>query len=1132
MIELSEKNRVQVRFLLGPAGTGKTFRCLEDICTELKRSPEGSPLLFLAPKQATFQIERQLLGDPELSGYTRLQILSFDRLAEFALEILGDSPREILSEEGRVMILRALLAAHQAELKTFRSTARLPGFAQQLAALLRELQHQQVGPERLTQLASTPHNISPPLRDKLHDVAVIFRAYGDWLRKHALEDTGSLLDVGTSSLRQAIIARANQTARGNAGTSGFHLWLDGFAEMTPQELNLLAAILPCCEQATLAFCLEAEPTQQSGSWLSLWTVVAQTYRAVRERVDQMPGVDVQVELLDRTTGSGRFSSAPALSHLEAHWSRSIPFSGDAVNQLALAACASVEAEARFAAREIRRFVRSGGRYRECAVLMRTFEGYHDIVRRVFTRYGIPSFIDRREPVTHHPMAELTRFALRITAYGWQHDDWFGALKTGLVEGKDDVIDELENEALARGWEREHWVNPFPSENGLVHRLEATRARVTSPFEHFCGALAAPANGPQLSGALRTLWAELSVENTLERWIEEAREVAPLASSVHSTVHEQMEEWRANIERAFADESLTLGDWLPILEAGLAGLSVGVIPPALDQVLIGTIDRSRNPDLRLAIVMGLNETVFPAPPPPPPILTEQERAEFSDALLRDKKSFGLSRKDRLAHERFYGYIACTRSRERLVLTWSQADANGHALNPSPFISVITRLFPAIKSVAFSEPDWRDAEHISELAPEVIRPNGLVPASIHDWPEFSEFIARVNVLRAAGSVTALAAEVVARLYANPFRTSVSALEQFAACPFKFFLSKGLGLEERIEFEVDARERGKFQHEILSEFHARATRDGKQWRDWSEAQASQLVREIGEEKLRTFGEGLFNMNAQRHFTAELLIANLERLTATLVNWMAQYRFNPSHVELGFGFEKDSLPGWKIDLGDGRVLLLCGRVDRVDLCPHPEGKGHLAVVIDYKSSGRKADNTKLFHGIELQLLSYLGWLRQADAQRLGATTLTPAGVFYLGLKGHAKSATSRADAVDGAEELRRKAFQHSGRFDTSWREFFSANGNKEQFNLGGRSDPCDAAAFTALVNEVENHLRTFGRRILAGAIEIAPYRKGKEVACHYCEFGSICRFDPWTQPYRSLSAPPKAASAPKSPGKGARKR
>ena len=62
----------------------------------------------------------------------------------------------------------------------------------------------------------------------------------------------------------------------------------------------------------------------------------------------------------------------------------------------------------------------------------------------------------------------------------------------------------------------------------------------------------------------------------------------------------MQSWLDNVALAFADDPLPLGDWLPILEAGLAGLTVGVIPPALDHVLVGTIDRSRNPELELAL----------------------------------------------------------------------------------------------------------------------------------------------------------------------------------------------------------------------------------------------------------------------------------------------------------------------------------------------------------------------------------------------------------------------------------------------------------------------------------------------------------------------------------------------------
>src|SRR5439155_17907872 len=103
----------------------------------------------------------------------------------------------------------------------------------------------------------------------------------------------------------------------------------------------------------------------------------------------------------------------------------------------------------------------------------------------------------------------------------------------------------------------------------------------------------------------------------------------LSGSVHATVWQQMNAWLDNVALAFAAEPLALREWLPILDAGLANLSVGLIPPALDQVLIGAIDRSRNPDIKVALLLGLNETVFPAPPGTAGLLTETDLAELEE-----------------------------------------------------------------------------------------------------------------------------------------------------------------------------------------------------------------------------------------------------------------------------------------------------------------------------------------------------------------------------------------------------------------------------------------------------------------------------------------------------------------------
>src|SRR5262245_38789307 len=191
-----------MRFLLGPSGTGKTFRCLAEVRAALIASPEGPPLLFLAPKQATFQLERQLLSDPEVPGYTRLQILSFERLAEFVLTEFSAARPRLLSEDGRLMVLRAILARQRTNLRVFHATARLRGFAHELSMVIRELLRAQISAGQLHDLAK---KVGPANRldAKLRDLGTLLEAYLAWLDQHHLQDQDRLLMFAADLLRQA-----------------------------------------------------------------------------------------------------------------------------------------------------------------------------------------------------------------------------------------------------------------------------------------------------------------------------------------------------------------------------------------------------------------------------------------------------------------------------------------------------------------------------------------------------------------------------------------------------------------------------------------------------------------------------------------------------------------------------------------------------------------------------------------------------------------------------------------------------------------------------------------------------------------------------------------------------------------
>jgi ATP-dependent helicase/nuclease subunit B len=1160
---------VRIRLILGAAGSGKTFRCLTEAREALVGSPDGLPMLLIAPKQGTYQLEQQLLEESSLAGYTRLRIVSFESLADFILNRLRKYAPKILDEEGRVMVLRHLLVTRRESLKVFRASARLTGFAQQLSPTLRELQGQQVTPPMLESLAAELGN-SADLAAKLQDLAALLESYLGWLNANKLQDADSLLCAAAEALRATAQPRSTDERGFETCLRFSRIWIDGFAEYSERELDLLESLLPLCEEASMTFCLDPAH-QQKQSWLSHWSMVNRTYERCRKRLGSTPGAEVEIEHLGAGETDGRFAKSSALQHLAECWGSAQPFqttgagsvgSDELQNSLRLAVCANPEAEARIAAREILRHVRAGGRYRDIAVIVRQLEGYHSVLQRLFLRYGIPFFLDRRESVAHHPLAELTRSAIRTVALGWRHEDWFAALKSGLMRCPEKDVDLLENEALARGWSGVAWLRPIrlkedaktEQDQKRLQRLEAhlekIRREAVLPFEKLMltiGEAKVRISGPRLAGAIRDFWQTLRIQECLGFW-NAAEPSDPQLSgrqSVHETVWNQVNAWLDNAELAFPEEILTLREWLPILEAGLANLTVGIIPPALDQVLIGAIDRSRTPNIKLALVLGLNETIFPALPTAGGLLNEADRLE----LERRGVVAGSTTRQHLSRERYLAYIACTRPCERLVVTCSLQDSQGVPLNQSAFLSHLRRLFPSVElETETASVDWQASEHVTELTVPLLKMSGIsndglkkqrssvgfndptADAGLLAEPAFDELsrlIQQIQQLQSPYPDERLAPELAARLYGPTLRSSVSRMERFAACPFQFFVHSGLRAEERKLFELDVKEQGTFQHDVLAWFHQELHAEGKRWRDITPEEARNRIAGLGKKLTESYHNGLLQASEQTRFVAGVLTESLQDFVEILVGWMRdQYLFDPVAVELGFGTE-ENYPAWAIALPQGHTLELYGRIDRIDL--HKQNADEaLCVVIDYKSSQKQLDPVLIANGLQLQLLTYLSVLRHWPISNglFGVRRLIPAGVFYVNLRGRYDRQSNRSEVLANLDSARRQAYQHTGRFDEGALRYLDKRPGVQQgdqfnfriTNSGRIHKGCREAlttdAFEALLHQVEDNLQEMGTHIFSGVTAVSPYRKGGATACVQCSFGRICRVDPWTQPFRVLRA------------------
>jgi ATP-dependent helicase/nuclease subunit B len=360
-----------------------------------------------------------------------------------------------------------------------------------------------------------------------------------------------------------------------------------------------------------------------------------------------------------------------------------------------------------------------------------------------------------------------------------------------------------------------------------------------------------------------------------------------------------------------------------------------------------------------------------------------------------------------------------------------------------------------------------------------------------------------------------------------SSVSALEDFAECPFRHFASRQLRLAERQELKVDPAGTGTLLHAVLKQFHEETLSHGGRWRDWPPDAARQRILELGDALLTTPDFAAHRQDPLVTWESQGRLRRLAQTVGQLVAWMESCSFDPILAEFEFGPHTD-VASWTLDLPANRTLHLRGSIDRIDFCELPDGR-RLIAVIDYKSSARSLTPAGLAAGVELQLLGYLAFaVASPDLHRAlpnpnpHSSSPTPpppepAGAFYIPLSPGIPSADR--DTPDPAWHRKSlDALVHSGRGNRQWLVAFdpALAQNPKQPDHSRQFKPrqfLEPDAFQQLLNTTTHHLRQHATRILDGQIGVQPLRfSPQKTACDHCPFRPVCRFEPRLGGFRSL--------------------
>jgi ATP-dependent helicase/nuclease subunit B len=415
----------------------------------------------------------------------------------------------------------------------------------------------------------------------------------------------------------------------------------------------------------------------------------------------------------------RFSQNPTLAHLEQAffcWPRR-PYSAEPA-QIKLVAAHNRQAEVEWVAREIVDLARDRNcRWREISVLVRDLNLYEELLEQVFADYAIPVFIDYKRPIRHHPLVELLRSALETVNTGWASAPVFRYLKTDFVPITREEVDRLENYCLAHGIKGKRWIDGQPwtyrRRGGLSERdtelspaqtaaqaaelneleeINRSREQAIHDLAEFSRAVEANNSFREISTALYNLINRLGVKEKLEEWAREAQANRQLIRArEHAQIYNQVLNLLDEMVEAMGDQTTSVEGYLKVLETGLENLRLGLIPPGLDQVFVGSLDRSRHSEVRANFILGVNDGVLPARPAGDGMLTNHEREQLAVRGLK----LAPDAKRSLFDEQYLIYLGLTRATEHLGISYALADQQGNALNPSLLIKELQEILPGIK-----------------------------------------------------------------------------------------------------------------------------------------------------------------------------------------------------------------------------------------------------------------------------------------------------------------------------------------------------------------------------------------------------------------------------------------------------
>lgn len=1149
---------MSIRFVFGPAGSGKSTYLRQYVVEEAAENPAFTYFYFV-PNQFTLSTQKELVAATGQGVTINIEALSFERFARRVFNELMVGLPGILDDTGKSLLLSKIIRTKGDSLSVLSGAEKRAGTIDEIKSFLSELRQYNVSVEDLKAAGEDP-SISPAFRKKTEDLAVIYTDFQKTIEGKYItpeEILGILVDCIDRSemVKNSVFV------------------FDGFTGFTPVQYEVIRKLMTLSPALTFAFTLgEGEEISGEADEEDLFYLTKKSVRKILTLAEETGAEAKDPVRLSPATNPVRFPAGSCLEHLEKYIFRpekqkyirqdtAVSAEGGELfenpaagreqkngrpGSVDVTELSGPRDELTYAAYLIRRAVQEEGlHYRDIALLCADMTEYSFLVQEIFDAAGIPCFLDQETDISMNPLPEFISAAVSLVRTRFSYEDVIRFLRTGLSGFSREETDLFDSYLFSSGlrgvtnYRKAFTVLPAGFDTDSLQQINEQRARFMAAFTPFYDVVKKKTfSVTEGLTALYSLFQSFGIEDALKDRAASFEEAGDeIRAREYGEIYGLVLEAMDRMAELSGEEPTDIASFGQSLQMALSELSTGVLPKSNDCVVVGDLTRTRLDHIRILFLLGATDAAIPKRVSGGGILSESEREQLLSLTLE----LAPTARENAFIQKYYIYLALTKPEDALHVFYGRKSADGSPVRPSYLVTELLGLFgPAVFSRKEALPF--EADILPDGAGKRLgRALCAYCAGQKGEDSFEEMLLLLNSLSSTAPERRAAllqsaffryqpekiSESVLEAATGPFIIgSVSNLETYAACPYQYFLTYRLRLSDPSDAELSSADIGSLYHSVLSAYLNRMIAEGTDIAALSEDESRAVLEQaFAEEVAKMKNTAALERPGELHVLSNVK-KTLERTVWALRCQIRRGGYRPAAVEVPLGRAEDfSSEAWEIP--GGKHLRLKGSIDRIDTFSN-DGRVYVRV-IDYKSSPKTVDCTDLYHGLSLQLPSYMGLavsLVEKEERRKGRQSLVlPGGFLYSHIYDPILSEPLSAEAEE-VERERLNQYRLSGTYTDDdgnlramdgriYEEDDEFEGKSPVISLALKKDGTPAAIrgdaptrvrpeeMQDIIGFVREKEKDFAGAIARGNFPVSPYRSDKRTSCTFCAYKGICGFD-----------------------------